>query len=145
MSQPEPLELIAETNRKMAERAKAPAWYHPLLGAITGGILAAQPLPPVGLFGVYALCIVGMVFLVGSYRRKTGMWVSGYRAGRTRWVAVGLATVYGALFIGTLAYQRETGSDALFPWAGLAAAIIVTIGGHLWEKAYRIDLGVEGR
>ncbi|WP_372781615.1 hypothetical protein [Phenylobacterium sp.] len=137
------LEAIASANRQMAERAKAPGWYHPTLGVLAGGLLAVQELPTGWVFGYEALAVVAMGLLVAAYRRHTGLWIPGYRAGRTRWVAVGGAVTFVAVFLACVWVSRTTGVHGICALGGAVIAGLVTIKGRLWEKAYRRDLGVE--
>jgi len=137
------LAAIASANRQMAERAKAPAWYHPALGLLIGGLLAVQDLPLPWVFGYEILAVVGIGLLIAAYRRHTGMWIPGYRAGRTRWVAVGAAATFAAVFLACVWVSRTTGVHGVCAVGGVFLAGLVTVKGRLWEKAYRRDLGVE--
>jgi hypothetical protein len=78
-----------------------------------------------------------------AYQRHTGMWISGLRRGRTRWVAIATATLAAVLMLGAVWLRAARG----LAWAPLAAApfvaVVVTIAGFVWEAAYRADLGVE--
>jgi hypothetical protein len=131
---------IDAANADLAQRAKAPTWYHSALGLLIGGLIAVQglPLPLVAAF--YTAYVVGLVLLVRAYKRHTGLWINGYRAGRTRWVAIGLAAL--SILCGLIAVwlQRERGLALAPPIFGAIVALIVTIGGFVWEAAFRADL-----
>lgn len=131
---------VEAANAEMAKRAVAPVWYHPALGLLTGGLVAVQgmPLPVLGLY--YVAFFGGLILLVRAYKQRTGIWVNGYRKGRTRLVSVGLAAIVGAILLASVWLQRSEGM-ASAPWIGGAvAAVVVTIGGFLWESAFRRDL-----
>lgn len=137
------LRMLAEVeaaNADIAERAKAPTWYHPALGLLVGGLIAVQGQPIPVMIGFYVLYAIGLVLLVRAYKRRTGMWVSGYRAGRTRWVAVGLATLAMVAGLISIWLLRERGLTAAPLVFGAIVAVIVTIGGFVWEAAFRADL-----
>lgn len=137
------LRMLAEVDAAkadMARRAKAPTWYHPALGLLIGGLIAVQGQPIQVMLGVYAAYIAGLVLLMRAYKRHTGLWINGYRAGRTRWVAIGLAGLgmLGALIAIWLVRERGlTQAPLVF---GAIVAVIVTVGGFVWEAAYRADL-----
>lgn len=137
------LRMLAEVktaNAEMAERAKAPVWYHPALGLLMGGLVAVQGQPFAFLIAYYIAFAAGLALLVRAYKRHTGLWINGYRAGRTRWVAVGLAVLSTIAMLISVSLQREHGV-ALAPLAfGGIIAVIVTIGGFIWEAAFRADL-----
>lgn len=130
---------IRAANAELARRAVAPGWYHAALGLLMGGLVAVQGAPLPAVYGYYLVFGLGCWLLVRAYRRRTGLWISGYRAGRTRWVAIGLAVLFGLIMVGGVHLRREG-----LAWATLAggavAAVVVTIGGYAWEAAFRRDL-----
>lgn len=137
------LRMLAEVraaNADLAERAKAPTWYHPALGLLIGGMVAVQGLPIVGKIAAYLVFAAGLFLLICAYKRYTGLWINGYRAGRTRWVAVGLATITTLCMLMAVWLERDRGLTYA-PFAfGAIVAVLVTIGGFVWEAAYRRDL-----
>lgn len=137
------LRMLAEiraANTTMAERAKAPAWYHPALGLLMGGLVAVQGQPAPLMIAYYGVMVVGLALLVRAYRRHTGMWVNGYRAGRTRWVAIGLAAITIVANLISIWLVRERGLTLAPLVFGGLVAVIVTIGGFVWQAAFRADL-----
>lgn len=139
----EQLELIAKANREMAARAKAPPWFHWALGIGVGGLCAVQELPMPWPVVYYPFALFGFSWLVRAYRRHTGMWIPGYRAGRTRWVSFTSAALVAGIFLGSVAITRSTGLHGVNFAGGVLIAIIATLRGYAWERAYRRDLGVE--
>jgi len=137
------LRMLAEVeaaNADLAERAKAPTWYHPALGLLIGGLIGAQALPIPLMIAFYVVYVVGLWLLVRAYKRHTGLWINGYRAGRTRWVAIGLAAVASVGGLISIWLMRERGLTLAPLVFGALVAVIVTIGGFVWEAAFRADL-----
>lgn len=137
------LRMLAEVqaaHTDMAERAKAPTWYHPVLGLLMGGLVAVQGQTIPVVIGYYAVFLVGLALLVRAYKRHTGMWINGYRAGRTRWVAVGLAAITMLCMLIAVWLQRERGLTAAPLVFGAIVAVLVTLGGFIWQAAFRADL-----
>jgi hypothetical protein len=135
------LDAIQAANRQMAARAEVPAWRHAILGVLAGGLVAVQAAPIVWRMAYYAAYCVGLFLFVRAYRRHTGMWIPGYRAGRTRWVAVGAAALVAALFLGAIWAATEQGLIGAYYAGALLVALCVTAAGHVWQWAYRRDLG----
>jgi len=131
---------VNAANADLAERARAPTWYHPALGGLIGGLIAVQGQPIPVMLAFYSVYVLGLVLLVRAYKRHTGLWVSGYRSGRTRWVAIGLATLAAVGGLISIWLLRERGLTAAPPVFGAIVAVIVTIGGFVWEAAFRADL-----
>ncbi|MDE2487898.1 MAG: hypothetical protein KGO51_10915 [Alphaproteobacteria bacterium] len=138
----EALNQIAAANREMADRVRAPGWYSWSLSLMLGGLAAVQELPLTYVFAYEAVFFVALAFLVRAYKRKAGVWIPGYRAGRTRWVAVGSAVVYAVVFIGSYYIDHELGVRGACIAGGVLIAALARVHCHLWEKAYRRDLGV---
>lgn len=138
----EALNQIAAANREMADRVKAPGWYNWSLALMMGGLVAMLEAPTTWLFAYEAAFFVGLAVLVSAYKRKSGVWIPGYRAGRTRWVAFGAAAVYFAIIMGAVYLYREMHIRGACIVAGVVIAGLTRLHCHLWEKAYRRDLGV---
>ena len=137
------LRMIAEVeaaNADLAGRAKAPVWYHPVLGLLIGGLIAVQSQSIPVMLGFYVVYIAGLALLVRAYKRHTGLWISGYKAGRTRWVAIGLAALVSVGWLISTWLVRERGLTLAPLVFGTIIAVIVTIGGFVWEAAFRADL-----
>jgi hypothetical protein len=128
----------------LAHRARAPIWYHPVLGLLAGGLLAVQAAPLAARIAYLPLFAVGLILLVRAYRRKTGMWVSGFRAGRTRWVAVALLVAIWATMGVALWLEWQVGLRGALLVGGLIVTVATTIQGFVWEAAFRRDLDEGG-
>lgn len=137
------LRMLAEVEAAgadLAERARAPTWYHPALGLLMGGLAAVQAAPLVWQYAYFPVFGIGVWLLVKAYIRKTGMWIYGYRAGRTRIVAVGLAAFTGLTMLTSawlFHFKHLTAAPLV---ASAAIAVVATIAGFVWEAAFRADL-----
>ena len=137
------LRMLAEVeaaNGDLAQRAKAPTWYHPALGLLMGGLVAVQGQGIPAKIVYYAVFLAGLALLVRAYKRHTGLWINGYRAGRTRWVAVGLATITTLCMLIAVWLERDRGLTTAPLIFGAIVAVLVTIAGFVWEAAFRADL-----
>lgn len=143
MTDPDTSRMLAEVraaNAELAKRAVAPIWYHPALGLLAGGYVAIQAAPIPAQLVYFAVFLLGLAGLVYAYRRKTGMWISGLRAGRTRWVAAALAVAMVATFGIAAWLERRVGIHGAFLVGGVVIAVITTVQGFVWEAAFRRDL-----
>jgi hypothetical protein len=138
----EALEQIAAANREMADRVKAPGWYNWSLSLGLGGLVAMMEAPIAWLLVYEAAFFVGLALLVSAYRRRSGVWIPGYRAGRTRWVAFGAAAIYVAIILTAVYLYREMNIRGACIVAGVIITGVTRLHCHVWEKAYRRDLGV---
>lgn len=137
------LAAMQAAQHSAARRAVAPAWYHGALGLLTGGMVAMIAAPPLAQAAYFAVFFAGLLLLVSAYRKKTGVWVSGFRAGRTAWVTVGALLLTALAVIAAMYVSHDAPLPGPFIAAGVFVAIIITAAGYAWEAAYRKDLGVE--
>jgi hypothetical protein len=137
------LEQAAQARAALVERARAPRWYHPALGLLVGGLVAVQAAAPAVSIAFLALFFAGLALLIRAYQRHTGMWISGMRRGRTRWLAVATAAVIMVLMLGSIWLRQERGLAWAPVAAGAIAAVLMTLAGFAWEAAYRTDLAGE--
>ncbi|GAA4941906.1 hypothetical protein [Actinoplanes utahensis] len=137
----EQLTAIADARSTVAGRLVTPGWYHPVLGAALAGYVTA-----LGFGGDAAGLIAGMLFitttllLMKAYRERTGVWVSGFRGGRTgRW-SFAMGGLVGAVLLGTWATTAYT--DSRWPIGVLAVLAFAgtVLLGRGFDAALRAEL-----
>ena len=137
----EALTAIAEARAAAADTLVTPWWYHPILGLLLGAhvvvfSLGTMLIQAVGL----VLFLAGLALLVRAYRRLTGVWISGFDAGRaSRW-AYAIGGVTGLLLLASWIVVRTT--SLVWPTWGLAALLCVgvVILGRRFDLALRAQL-----
>jgi hypothetical protein len=134
------LRLVQETQRKTAERMKAPAYYHPALGVIMAVIIASLEFKgPNYLIGV-AMCALALI--VTLYQKKTGVWATSFSGGprAKRLMVAGLIALVALLFVGTrLKFRYDI--DGAMIGAGVVGGLFATWLGYAWERAMLKDAG----
>ena len=135
------LAAVAEARRAAADRLVTPWWYHPVLGALFAGYAVAIALGNTWvLLGGIVVFFAGLALLVSAYRRKTGIWLSGFEAGgATRWAY--LMGVAGGLCIAAAVLLSFTDVSDGWVWAVAAVlgAAIVPIG-RTYDRELRAEL-----
>lgn len=88
------LQDIADAQDAAASRLTTPAWYHPVLGLLVAGYIIGFTF---GSRWVHIVVLIvffaGLAALVQAYRRSTGMWISGFNAGRASLWAYALSAL----------------------------------------------------
>ncbi|NJC35154.1 hypothetical protein GGR88_002668 [Sphingomonas jejuensis] len=127
--------------RRLATRTRWSIGRHLAAAALMAVAAANLALPPLWQIGTAVLVLLGVALVIRRDRARDGMFVNGYRAGRTLWVIV--PTVVLVLAIGFAGRYLRVEHDMV--WAPLLAAAVtlpVALGGSiLWEYVYREELG----
>ena len=102
------LQAVAAARRAAADRLVTPWWYHPVLGALFAGYAVSIALGNAWvLLGGIVVFFAGLALLVSAYRRKTGIWLSGFQAGgATKWAYL-MGVVGGLCIAGRRARTRR--------------------------------------
>jgi hypothetical protein len=135
------LAAVDATRASVADRLVTPWWYHPTLGLLAAAYLVGYALgDTVVRMSVLIAFFVGLGALVSVYRRRTGVWVSGHRAGAaTRWaVAMGVSAV--VVVVTAMVVHAATG--LLWPvWACAAVLFVLIVAlGRRFDARLRSEL-----
>lgn len=137
----EALHEVAAGRRHAAGRLSSPPWYHPLLGLLLGAVFAAQAAHSTLVVGaVVAGFGGGLALLAEAYRRRTGVWASGYRRGPSGRVSLLLAAVLVALYAAAAAGDYLLGARWSFLAAGIAVVPVVVVLGRRFDETLRAEL-----
>lgn len=139
------LAVIAEARAALADRLTTPWWYHPALGLLMAGYVLA-----ISFASTAVRTAAGVLFLAGGwglvsvYRRLTGVWVSGFDAGRaSRW-----AKATGALVGSVLAAAWAVAYWTELTWPAWCLAAVAFVGavvlGRRFDTALRAQLRARG-
>ncbi|ALO66185.1 hypothetical protein AS189_06360 [Arthrobacter alpinus] len=135
------LNAIAGAKASAADRLTSPWWYHPILG-----LLAAVFVVSYTIGGVWVMLTVSVVYfaglgiLMGTYRKKTGMWINGLQAGKASWWTLPLVVIMIASMGGAYYLHAERGLDWPAWVAGIIVFVAVNIFGRLFDVALRSQL-----
>ncbi|RAN79168.1 hypothetical protein B5P43_14635 [Bacillus sp. SRB_336] len=137
----ETLAAVGRARSDAAGRLVTPWWYHPVLGLLNAGLVLAVALgsPVVVIVGAL-LCCLGMGILVGAYKERTGMWISGLRAGKASWWACLLMAVYLVCVVAAVVPGRLGGLSWPAWLAAAALAIATVVIGRRFDEALRAQL-----
>lgn len=135
------LDAVANAKRSLAAASAAPLWRHAAFGLVMALLLlsvaAGSPfwVPP------WALSMAGIALLVWWDRRQTGMFVNGYRRGRTLPLTIALLVVLVALTVaaGRLNLYGHRDLALLTVPAGFVAALVASL---WWERIFLREMGV---
>lgn len=135
------LESIGESRAQVADRLVTPVWYHPMLGVLAGGLIASAEARRWWVFlSALVVYAVGCGVLVSSYRKLTGLWVSGRRRGPAGRVSMWLvAALYAVAGLAAL-FDLALGVRGAFVAGGVVAVGLVVVLGRRFDEALRSEL-----
>jgi len=134
------LAAMRESRERLAAAANCPPERHLAFAAILGGYVASSAAPPIPQMVIEGLLLAGVGLVILWDRRRTGMFINGYRAGRTRMITVGLLAFAIVAWLVGYWMRNEHG----LVWApivlGLVIAAVAYIGSVAWQRVYLREL-----
>jgi len=132
-----------QASRESLAKAAAmscPPERHLAFAGLMGGLVASQAADGVVVVVLEALLICGVALVVMWDRRRTGMFINGYRAGPTRPITFALL----AFTLSTLALCDWLKLGQGVGWAPLVGGVVVAVVGYfassIWQSIYLRDL-----
>ena len=134
------LSAMQESRARLAAAANCPPERHLAFAGLLGGLVAAQAAPPAITMMLEAVFIVGVGLVIAWDRKRTGMFINGYRAGRTRPLTFGLLAVSLALAALGVWLKESYG----LVWAPVICGVVVAVFAYVmsmtWQNLYRREL-----
>ena len=134
------LSAMQESRERLAAAANCPPARHLAFAGLMGAMVAAQGAPDPLNLGLDAVLVIGVALVIMWDRRRTGMFINGYRAGPTRPVTFGLL----GFALATLAlcdwlmFARGVGWAPLV--GGVVVAVVAYFASSIWQRIYLRDL-----
>lgn len=135
------LQAKGAAERDLARLAICPPWRHAAFAAVIAALVGTPALPVALRFGVLACVFCAIVLIVQSDRRRLGVFVNGYRRGRTRWVTFPML----AIIMGLYGISLYAGEVLARPVISVLVAVVAFVTGYmgsvLWQKVFVDELG----
>ena len=124
----------------LARAANCPPWRHALFALLMAALVATTALPIALRMGAMFLFLIGIVVIVQSDRRRTGVFVNGYRRGKTRIVSFAMLAAIVPLY--ALSARAGLAGDTTTPLLLAAVTFIVSlVGSIIWQRVFVRELG----
>lgn len=138
----EDLAIIAEARAAVADRLITPWWYHPIFGLLLAGYVLGVSLgDTAGRLTASLIFFTACLALAAAYRRLTGIFVSGFDAGRAgRWAkAVGVLVGVAAGAGWAITYWTD------LSWPAWCLAAVACAGGIVLGRRFDVALRAQLR
>ncbi len=145
LSNPDPgasLAAMRGSQARLAKAADCPPERHLAFAGLLAALTAAPAAPALGMLAVELAVLAAVPLIVWWDKRRTGMFINGYKAGATRPVVLSLLAAQACIYLLSVWLSKERG---LWP-ASLALAPVSFalgfFGSRLWMRVWRRDMGL---
>lgn len=134
------LDAVASAKRSLAAASAAPLWRHAAFALLMALVILSAAIDHGLRLVPWSFAMAGMVLLVAWDRRQTGMFVNGYRRGRTLPLTIALLIVTVALAITAVRLSAD-GEPMLALLTVPAAFGVAFVTSLWWERIFLRELG----
>jgi hypothetical protein len=135
------LDAKQQAEAQMARAATCPPWRHALFGFMMGGLVATPAFDTTTRFAILALLLCAIPVIIHSDRKRMGMFINGYRRGKTRIVAVGIVAIELSLYALSVYRGLELGDHTAPLQLGIVGTLVGVAGSKLWQRVFVRELG----
>jgi hypothetical protein len=130
-----------EAEAQIARAATCPPWRHAAFGLLMGGLVASPAFGVAVRTAILVLILACIPLIIHSDRKRMGMFINGYRRGKTRIVTFGILIVELGLY--TVSVIRGLGqNDHTTPLLLGVLGVLIGIGGSmLWQRVFVREMG----
>jgi hypothetical protein len=126
---------------QMAKAATCPPWRHAVFGLLMGGLVATPAFEMPIRMGILVLILACIPIIIHSDRKRMGMFINGYRRGKTRMVAIGILAVELSLYVVSVVRGLDH-HDHITPLVlGAVGVVIGILGSKLWQRVFVSEMG----
>ena len=129
-----------DSQRQLAAAATYPQWRHAIFGVLMGGLTLAPALSSTGRIMMFAALLCTVPLVIQSDRKRSGMFISGYRRGKTLYVTFAILALEMSLTLFAI-YRAVEFDDRLT--AILLAPVAVAIGwigSLIWQRVFIAEM-----
>ncbi|MGX7894552.1 hypothetical protein [Tsuneonella sp. HG222] len=134
------LAAASATRASLAHLTDCPPWRHAAFGLVMGLLVTGIGLPQPWQVATMVVSMAGVIWLKKWDERRYGVFVNGYRRGKTLPLTVALTAALLALIV---IQVRLRAAGAPLPTAfaiGCAAFLVATSASVLWSRIFRREM-----
>ena len=137
------LALMAKgaAEQDLARLATCPPWRHAVFAGMMAALVATPAVPLALRFVLLALIFAAIALVVQSDRRRLGVFVNGYRRGKTRLVALPMLALILLLCAASCYSALDRGQPMISLALAAASFVIGYIGSMIWQRVFVRELG----
>src|SRR5438270_14031181 len=106
-----------------------------------GVLVAILPFETTARFAIIAVILCCIPLIIHSDRKRMGMFINGYRRGKTRVVALGILAVELSLYAASVVRRLDHADHSTPLLLGALGVLIVIAGSLLWQRVFVREMG----
>ena len=106
-----------------------------------GALIASFAFEFVIRTAILLLVLAAIPIIIHSDRKRMGMFINGYRRGKTRWVAFGILAVWMPIYALSVHYALTLHDHTMPLLLGLLGFAIGSAGSLLWQRVFVSEMG----
>jgi hypothetical protein len=126
---------------QMARAANCPPWRHAVFGLLMGALVASPAFDTVPRYAILFLILACLPVIMHSDRKRTGMFINGYRRGKTLLVTLGILAVELSLYFVSIVRGLDHHDHTTPLVLGVLGVVIGIAGSYLWQRVFVREMG----
>ena len=126
---------------QIARAATCPPWRHAVFGLMMGGLIASFAFEFAIRTAILVIVLACIPIIIRSDRKRMGMFINGYRRGKTRLVTFGILALWLPLYGISVHYSLDRNNHQMPLLLGLIGFAIGTAGSVLWQRVFVREMG----
>ena len=113
-----------------------------IFGLLMGALIASPAFETVARIAILVAILACIPLTIHSDRKRMGMFINGYRRGKTRIVVAGILIVELGLYFVSVTRGLEHGDHTTPLLLGVLGVVIGIAGSFLWQRVFVREMGV---
>jgi len=125
----------------LARLALCPPWRHAVFAAVMAALVATPAFVLSVRLAMLALILVSIGLIVRSDKRRLGVFINGYRRGKTRLVTFPMLAVVLVLYAASFHFGVTRNMPAISVALAAISFVVAYIGSVIWQRVFVHELG----
>ena len=135
------LQAKNQAERHLAQLPLCPPARHAAFAAVMAMLVVSPAIPMPMRFAAVAVALASIVLIVQWDKRRLGVFINGYRRGKTRLVVTPLLVIAMALYLASSYFAEFHGRPYVSLALAAVAFAVAYIGSTIWQRVFVRELG----
>ncbi|MGC9197869.1 MAG: hypothetical protein ACP5E5_02895 [Acidobacteriaceae bacterium] len=136
------LEAKSQAERRLAQLSPCPRSRHAAFAAVMAIFVASPAIAVPWRFAALAVVLAAVALIVQWDKRRLGVFINGYRRGKTRLVTLPLLVIELGLYSASLFFAKFPERPRLAFALAAVAFGMAYVGSMIWQRVFVRELGV---